>query len=444
MRGVSYEEFKENVRILEERGLLRKRKIFGYKKKTIGPVLLENGLGYFKNKAIFIVSKIDGKEYCQSNGSFQKHLIENQMEYFDYLKLCGVRVPIGYSLTMEGHGKEAKKNMLALENGEDSYSRYRSVLTSVSSDYKKLMLFYGMEEAEAKSVADRKHQKYSENNRGENNNSYGKRGINANCFKSFLKNSSPEEEFGKFLIEKNKKMILKWASDNDIDETSFETIKALYYYKKFKDLHRKKGKEIQEELNLDTIEQGIYIYNRRKSLACFNPKNNLDLYLKTIETCGNENDEENLIKFLLAEDYDGILSLFFSVKGFCGFSHGRIKHKTQKYGEFNLRSKLEKGVCFLLDNIDFVKMVSYEKIRIPYFDGVKTRTYVIDFNIELENGEKLLLEVKPYALCIIPDGIILQKKSAAEKWAKENGYNYLFITEKDMKYDLFRKKLQSF
>jgi hypothetical protein len=61
----------------------------------------------------------------------------------------------------------------------------------------------------------------------------------------------------------------------------------------------------------------------------------------------------------------------------------------------------------------------------------------------LTSGKRILVEVKPYKQCIIPEGEILLKKKVAEEYASKNNCIYAFITEKDMKYGLVRKKLQS-
>ena len=42
---------------------------------------------------------------------------------------------------------------------------------------------------------------------------------------------NPQKAYSNFLKKQNKILILRWASDNNIDETSFKKIKFLYYSK---------------------------------------------------------------------------------------------------------------------------------------------------------------------------------------------------------------------
>jgi hypothetical protein len=443
MRGVPYDTFAKYVAALEEDGVLVRRHLFGYK-KTFRGILLDKNLGHkTKSGAIYVKSVLDGREYCLANGKFKRHLISSGIDEWHYLKKCGVSLPIGYALSFKCDGKKVRNIILARKNGDALFFMYRSIVTSVSSDYRKLMLLYGLSNVEAKRTALENHTERSKGYTGERNNSYGKRGLNANCFRPFLGTTDPKEQYSRLLRERNKVLILRWASDNNIDETSFERIRFLYYSGIFRRIHRTMGEKYKDKFNLDSVDQGIYLYNKEKSLRCYDPKNFLEFNSHLVNLYGNEEDKLNLSLFLKGGEYDKIMSLALPLKNFYQYGK-RFRYRSAKHGLFLLKSKLEKGFVRLVDKLDIAVSIKYENVRLPYFDGFKNRTYWIDFEIFLADGRRVLVEVKPYHLCIIPEGEILAKKVAAEKYAaRQCNCKYIFATEKDLKYDLVRKKLQS-
>lgn len=439
-KGVTFEEFSSNVKLLEENNIIKKTYIYGYK-KTFKDFIIDNKLGYKKGKSVYLKSHIDNNEYCLTNGAFKRHLDKNNLSEIDYLLKSEADVPMGFKQTFNIDGKNIKKYFIDNYNIE-LYKIYRSILTSVSSDYKKLMLYYGISKQEAKNISLKSFNKRSKGLSGKNNGSYGKTGLNANCYKPFINTESPKENYSKFLKEKNKILILKWASDNNIDETSFETIKFKYYSSVFKNIHLLKGQEYLNNSSIDiSTEQAIYLYNKEKSLSNYSAKNFIEYNTAIINRCGTKDDIILFNKLLKNKDYNGIMSLCCSVKNINEWGK-RVYYKSNKYGDFALRSKLEKGFVFIADRLDIINDIKSESIRIPYNNG-KSKIYIIDFEISLNNGKKILIEVKPYKQCVIPEGDILLKKEAAELYAKKHKYKYMFITEKDMKYEYIRKKLQS-
>jgi hypothetical protein len=119
------------------------------------------------------------------------------------------------------------------------------------------------------------------------------------------------------------------------------------------------------------------------------------------------------------------------------------------------RSKPEYLLMRWLDLKDCILEWSSESIIIPYIkptDG-KVHRYFVDFSCKFKNPDgsvtKYLLEYKPYKQTLPPTQssrkshrTILFEKEAwqvnqskwhfAEKWANENGYKFLVITEKDL------------
>lgn len=442
MKGVSYEVFVNNVKRLESAGIIRKTEIVGYK-KTFRKVLEENNLIFQDGKSLSTVSALDDCKYCFTSGAFSCHLAKQAVEPLQYLKLVGIRVCEGYVQNFKCHGKDSIKFFEQIPNGKELYFIYRSVLTSVSSDYRKLMFYYGITEEEAKNIAAKKHQKYSKSHIGEKNSSYGKRGLSARCFQKFKCDKHPELSFSEMLNQKKKEHILAWASEKGYEGLCYEDVKFKFYSEMFKNIHKSKGKEYAEENGISSIEEGIYLFNKYKSLKSYNAKSFLEQVLSTIQTDSTEEQEVSSVEMLLSEDYANLLKLCYEIRGFEGYKHSKISYHSEKFGDFNLRSKLEKGVIFMLDHLDVCESVKYENIRIHYFLNDKKHTYIPDFDITLKSGKRILIEVKPYCLSVIPEGSILVKKLAAENYAKHNRCVYVFITEKDLKYDLLRKKLQS-
>jgi len=440
MSKVSYETFVDYVNELVESGVLKTSKIFGYK-KTFRDVLFENGFYRVNGKALYITSVIDNEEYCFTNGKFKRHLESIGMDEKQYISKCGIRLPNGYALTFICNGKNVRSVLLGMNGGERLYFIYRSIMTSVSYDHRKLMLYYGLSKSDAREVERRTHNKQSKGLKGDKNGSFGKRGLSANCFRPFIDSVDPKGDYSEFLRGKNKQMILKWASDNDIDETSFECLKFLYYSMVFRCVHKKKGEEYKTRFRLETVKQGVYMFNREKSLRAYDPRNFLEYNKQLVKLHGSDEDKSAFDKLLEVGEYGKIMSLCFSFKEL--YYSGRYTYKSRQYGTFRLRSKLEKGFAYIADRLEIVSNIEYENTKIPYNDGSKNRLYYVDFTLILSDGTKVLVEVKPYSQCIIPEGLVLLKKDAAEKYASENGYIYTFVTEKDMKYDLVAKKLRS-
>lgn len=441
-KAVPYEVFEGYVKELEDSGVLKKSRLFGYK-KTFTDVLVENGLVSYASSALYVRSVIDGEEYCLSNGKLKRHLDSVGVDKFGYLEKCGITIPYGYSLSFVCDGKDVKSRLSEFKNGDNLYFMYRSLVTSVSTDYRKVMLLYGVPEEEAKIISDASHNRRSNSKLGEINKSYGRKGLNAYCFSPFFASDNPKECYSKFLRIKRDAMILKWASDNNIDETSFETVRLLYYSTLFKSLHTAKGKEYKDRLGLDTIQQGVYLFNKEKSLKCHDPKDSFSYFSKMIDLLGTDEDKKFYEELAKNDNYYGVMALSLFVRGMMGYGK-RVPYVSERHGEFLLRSKLEKGFLYIADRLSFVKHISYETVRIPYQEGNKKRTYYVDFDVVLDNGKRVLIEVKPYSQCVIPGSTILLKKMAADDFALKNGCVYMFVTEKDLKNDLVSKKLQSY
>lgn len=87
-------------------------------------------------------------------------------------------------------------------------------------------------------------------------------------------------------------------------------------------------------------------------------------------------------------------------------------------GDIVFRSKLERDFMMICDtNSNVVKWAS-EKVIIPYFNSGKKRMarYFVDFFIELKDGRRFLIEIKPFKESqVIADPSLLAKRMAKSK-----------------------------
>lgn len=116
------------------------------------------------------------------------------------------------------------------------------------------------------------------------------------------------------------------------------------------------------------------------------------------------------------------------------------------------RSSWEKSVMIFLDNHPRVVKWGSEEVVIPYVNpnDDKVHRYFMDFYIEFKNGNKLLVEVKPYAQTQTPQKTAgkrvarylqecqtyatnLSKWDAAKQYAKRRGMKFQIWTEHELK-----------
>jgi hypothetical protein len=97
------------------------------------------------------------------------------------------------------------------------------------------------------------------------------------------------------------------------------------------------------------------------------------------------------------------------------------------------RSSWELQFMKWCEQSDLVEKWSTESVSIPYFspkDGLQHR-YFPDFFLKLKDGRKFIIEIKPHNQKKMP--INQAKWESAEQWAKENGYQFLVLSEKELK-----------
>ena len=129
--------------------------------------------------------------------------------------------------------------------------------------------------------------------------------------------------------------------------------------------------------------------------------------------------------------------------------------KYQGTGPIIYRSSWEKKFCIYCERHPEIQWWSSESFSIKYFNVLdkKYHTYYPDFLVHLNNGNTILVEVKPKAQLIKPEPPKRQtpkgiqsykwsyetwitnmcKKQAAEELSKARGWQYLLVTE-----DFFR------
>lgn len=104
------------------------------------------------------------------------------------------------------------------------------------------------------------------------------------------------------------------------------------------------------------------------------------------------------------------------------------------------RSSYERAFVYWLENNPTVKRWASECLEIPYMyiDG-KTHRYYPDYIVEMENGDKIVVEIKPKNQTIKPineNSIAYEmyiknmcKWKAAKKYCDERGLKFQIITE---------------
>ena len=110
------------------------------------------------------------------------------------------------------------------------------------------------------------------------------------------------------------------------------------------------------------------------------------------------------------------------------------KNKYMNSQEFpQYRSSWELQFMKYCEASEIVKKWTVESISIPYIspkDGQPHR-YFPDFALEMNDGKKYLIEIKPYNQTNNP--INKAKWEAAEMWCKRNDFKFLVVTEKELK-----------
>lgn len=107
-----------------------------------------------------------------------------------------------------------------------------------------------------------------------------------------------------------------------------------------------------------------------------------------------------------------------------------IHHSPKCAKPIKYRSGWEKSCIDFFDYNDNIIKYDYEPFAISYVANTKInkiRKYYPDFLIELKDGTKKIIEVKPKSkLC---DQKVIKKSIAAQIWCKANGYIYEFWTD---------------
>lgn len=123
--------------------------------------------------------------------------------------------------------------------------------------------------------------------------------------------------------------------------------------------------------------------------------------------------------------------------------------------EINYKSSLERKCLRYCDMNKYVKNYSLEPFAIKYLKPTtgKIHRYFIDFFIEFKNGQKFLVEIKPFSETIEPKkpkkksekailnyqkalqtfAINTAKWRAAEAFCKERGIKFIILTENELK-----------
>ena len=109
-------------------------------------------------------------------------------------------------------------------------------------------------------------------------------------------------------------------------------------------------------------------------------------------------------------------------------------HVSPKAGECKYRSGWELAYMTWLDSSPDVLKYSYEGVKIPYVSNKRTkkvRHYFPDFLVELADGRKILVEIKPARK--VKQAAIQKKIEAAKAWCIEQEATLQILTEIELK-----------
>ena len=104
---------------------------------------------------------------------------------------------------------------------------------------------------------------------------------------------------------------------------------------------------------------------------------------------------------------------------------------SEQYPQYRSSWELE-FMKFCENNPNIVKW-STESVSIPYVSPKDNQIhrYFPDFFIETQDGKKFIIEIKPFNQRNNP--INQNKWIAAKEWGKEHGFEFLVLTEKELK-----------
>lgn len=94
-------------------------------------------------------------------------------------------------------------------------------------------------------------------------------------------------------------------------------------------------------------------------------------------------------------------------------------------------STIERDLLYLLDFEPHAKSFAEQPITITYWDEGKQRSYTPDFEVELNNGQKVLVECKPQAMTQQESN--LKKSAAGKAWCEERAWNYVVVTDEALR-----------
>lgn len=127
------------------------------------------------------------------------------------------------------------------------------------------------------------------------------------------------------------------------------------------------------------------------------------------------------------------------------------KYKGKANSSIVCRSTWERAVCKYFDHNPNVKFWNSEDVVIRYLCGTdaKYHRYYMDFYVEMTNGKRFIIEVKPHVQTQPPKEPKRKTKSyydsqmtfvknqskwkAAREFAKKNGMNFAIWTEHSLK-----------
>lgn len=129
-------------------------------------------------------------------------------------------------------------------------------------------------------------------------------------------------------------------------------------------------------------------------------------------------------------DWSAVRSIPPKTKGNRGwFPSSKVPEGIVEY-----ESQIERDLFLQLEHAPDVKRFQHQPITIPYKDEKgEDKSYTPDVFIEFNNKECVLVEVKDQETILEKYEKFRTRWNAAEEWAKQKGYIFITLTEKEIR-----------
>lgn len=120
----------------------------------------------------------------------------------------------------------------------------------------------------------------------------------------------------------------------------------------------------------------------------------------------------------------------------------RVRYPSLKAGRMiECESALEGIAATYIDLSQAVIGLRSQPFTVSMLVNGQTKRYTPDFKVKLRSGRTLIIEVKPYDRCLVPE--VLEKLRAAHAHFELRGYEFLVLTDLDLKHPIKQSNLRT-